>query len=115
MANDVGHRRVERIERSSRTVPRFLTYAVRPTILYRLMKLNAKTRSTFILLVVVTMIIGTFAWEIVERLVGLITGTEIHLAVGPIGFDLRVLSVHIMVNPGTVIGVFPGIRIFRTA
>ena len=108
MADDVGNQ-------VAAPNARGLTYAARPTILYLLMKLNAKTRSTFILLVVITMIIGTFAWEIVERIAGLIMGTEIRFAVGPIGFDLRVLSVHIMVNPGTVIGVFPGIRIFRTA
>lgn len=78
------------------------------------MKLSSRNISTCLILMVFSAIVGTFAWEVLERLVSL-TGVTLDLRVGPLGFDSGVLAIRLMVNPGTLIGVPLGYRIFRTA
>ena len=62
---------------------------------------------------VLTALIGTFAWALMELLAG-VAGADISLAVGPIGFDAMVLSVSLYVNPGTVLGAVAAIPVFRS-
>lgn len=76
------------------------------------MKLNTKTRSTFFAILILSIVIGTLAWEIVERVSSLL-GLAFDLSVGPVELDAFVVSVAFRPNPGTVLGIFPGIALFR--
>jgi hypothetical protein len=40
-------------------------------------------------------------------------GYDVHLGVGPVGFDLSVLAVSLVVNPGTLLGALGGLVLFR--
>ncbi len=62
---------------------------------------------------ILTALIGTFGWAILERLAG-VMGAEVALGVGPIGFDAMIISLYIYVNPGTVLGAVAAIPVFRS-
>ncbi len=76
------------------------------------MKLSSRNRSTFLAFLGLGFLIGTLGWEVLERIV-LQIGYELALGIGPVGFDLSVLSVFVKINPGTFIGVLGGIFLFR--
>jgi hypothetical protein len=76
------------------------------------MKLSAKTVSTLLILEFLGAVVGGLAWEVVERIC-LRFGFELAMSVGPIGFDLSVISFHFLVNPGTIVGLLVGVLIFR--
>ena len=76
------------------------------------MKLNGKTVSSFLLLGALGSVAGGLAWEVIERIATSL-GIGLDLSIGPIGFDLHVLTVHFLVNPGTLIGLVGGLLIFR--
>ena len=76
------------------------------------MKLSSKNRSTFVSFLVLGFLIGTLAWEVLERIF-LQVGIDLALGIGPVGFDLSVVSVFIKINPGTFIGILGGIFLFR--
>lgn len=78
----------------------------------RSMKLSSKNRPTFLSFLGLGFLIGTLAWEVLERIL-LQVGIELALGIGPVGFDLSVLSCFIMINPGTFIGILGGILLFR--
>jgi hypothetical protein len=78
------------------------------------MKLTAKNLPVLTRLLVLCMVIGTLAWEIVERLLAL-AGVALDLSVGPVGFDIEVIALSVMANPGTLIGIVPAILLFRRA
>ncbi len=75
------------------------------------MKLSNKTASTFFTLLILGMLIGTFSWEILERLLAM-ASLPIDLRVGPVGFDTGILAVRLMLNPGSFVGLFFGYRTF---
>lgn len=77
------------------------------------MKLRSKNRGPLGLLLVLGALIGSLAWEVLERLLALL-GREVALSIGPLGFDLVVVSVSLLVNPGTILGLLGGILIFTT-
>ncbi len=77
------------------------------------MKLNSKTRGTFVAVLFLSLLIGTLVWEIIERLFGGF-GIPINLSVGPIGFDAHVVALWFRANPGTAAAVYPGIRFFQS-
>lgn len=77
------------------------------------MKLTAKTLSSILLLCALGMLVGGLAWEVLERVV-LRLGMAIDLSVGPVGFDLGVVALHVTVNPGTFLGLLAAILIART-
>ena len=76
------------------------------------MKLTSRNRSAFLAFLGLGFLVGTLGWEVLERIV-LQMGFQLALGVGPVGFDLSVLSVFIKINPGTFIGVLGGIFLFR--
>ncbi len=76
------------------------------------MKITQKNLEAFISFLVLFIIIGTLVWEIFELLLSY-AGFGIHLAVGPVGFDIRVLSVYIMLNPGSPAGAAAGYLLFK--
>jgi hypothetical protein len=75
------------------------------------MKLSTKTLASLLLLALLGAIVGGLAWEVVERVLQR-SGTELALSVGPIGFDLHVVSLSFLVNPGTIVGLIGGVLIF---
>ncbi len=76
------------------------------------MKLSGKNAPTLAAIVVLGAVVGGLAWEVVERVsarLGLVLG----LSVGPIGFDLSVISLHFLVNPGTFAGLIGAVLLLR--
>ena len=55
------------------------------------MKLSGRTRSTFVLFLLLGVLIGSLAWELLERILARF-GLELGLSLGPVGFDLAVLA-----------------------
>lgn len=76
------------------------------------MKLTTNARKMLYALLALGAVIGTMAWELLARLLQR-GGVELSLSVGPIGFDVHVLAVWIMANPGTLIGLVLGYVTFR--
>ncbi len=76
------------------------------------MKLSGRTRSTFVLFLLLGVLIGSLAWELLERILAR-SGLELGLSLGPVGFDLEVLAFSLVVNPGTVLGALGGAVLFR--
>jgi hypothetical protein len=76
------------------------------------MKLSSKNLPVLFRLILLCTVVGTLAWELVERLVAL-AGGALDLSVGPVGFDIEVLSIYIAVNPGTLLGIIPAVILFR--
>jgi hypothetical protein len=77
-----------------------------------LMTFSAKNLSTLIGLCLLGCVVGGLAWELLERILASV-GIRLALSVGPIGFDLHVLSLYFLVNPGTFLGLFGGVLLFR--
>lgn len=77
------------------------------------MKLGKKNMGVLARLMLLTALIGTLAWAILERLAGTV-GAEVSLAVGPVGFDALVVSLYVYVNPGTVLGALAAVPVFRS-
>ncbi len=75
------------------------------------MKLTGRNRSTFLMLMAVGLLTGALAWELLERILSHL-GYDLHLGVGPVGFDLSVLAVSLVVNPGTLVGLLGGVVLF---
>lgn len=76
------------------------------------MKLSAKNLPLLVRVLALCMLIGTLAWELVERLL-LLAGVELDLSVGPVGFDIEVIVLSVMANPGTVLAIVAGALLFR--
>ena len=76
------------------------------------MKLTGKTLSSLALICVLCMLAGGLAWEVLER-VALRFGLDVDFSVGPVGFDLSVVALHVTVNPGTFLGLVAAVLLFR--
>ena len=76
------------------------------------MKLTEKTLSSLALIFVLCMLAGGLAWEVLER-AALRFGLDVDLSVGPVGFDLSVVALHVTVNPGTFLGLLAAVLLFR--
>ena len=76
------------------------------------MKLTVKTLSSLALICVLCMLAGGLAWEVLER-AALRFGLDVDLSVGPVGFDLSVVALHVTVNPGTFLGLLAAVLLFR--
>ncbi len=77
------------------------------------MKLGKNNLGVLARLMLLTGLIGTLAWAILERLAS-VMGAEVSLAVGPIGFDVMILSAYVYVNPGTLLGALAAIPVFKS-
>jgi len=75
------------------------------------MKLTGRNRPTFLLFLSAGLLVGALAWELLERILSGF-GYDLRLGVGPVGFDLSVLAVSLVVNPGTLLGALGGIMLF---
>lgn len=75
------------------------------------MKLVKKNAGLFALLFFLGLIIGTFGWEILERVLAA-AGKNMDLSVGPMGIDLDVISVYLKINPGSFLGAVAGLLLF---
>ena len=75
------------------------------------MKLIKKNAGLFVLLFTLGLVTGTFAWEILERILT-IAGAPLDLGVGPFGFDLDVIAIYHKVNPGSLLGSGAGVFMF---
>ena len=71
------------------------------------MKLSSKNRSTFLVLLGLGFLIGSLAWEALERIL-LQLGIDLSLGIGPVGFDLSVIKLFVIINPGTFLGILVG-------
>lgn len=67
------------------------------------MKITQKYLKYLYLFIILGIVIGSLCWEIFERIVHL-SGINLDLSVGPVGFDISVLSVYLKINPGSFIG-----------
>ena len=76
------------------------------------MKLTAKNLPVLMRILLLCLVIGTLAWELVERLLEL-AGLTLDLSVGPVGFDIEVIALSVMANPGTLIAIVPAVMLFR--
>jgi hypothetical protein len=76
------------------------------------MRLTGRNRWTFLSFLGAGLLVGGLTWELLERVLAAF-GLEIHLGVGPVGFDLSVLAVSLVVNPGTLLGAVGGLVLFR--
>jgi hypothetical protein len=75
-------------------------------------KYSKRDRPLLVRLLTAGLLAGTLAWELLERLLAL-TGLQLSLQTGPVGFDIEVLKVELMVNPGTFLGCIAAYIIFR--
>ncbi len=71
------------------------------------MKITQKYLKYLYLFIILGIVIGSLCWEILERLISL-TGIDMNLSVGPVGFDISVLSVYLKINPGSFLGAAGG-------
>jgi hypothetical protein len=76
-------------------------------------KLIKKNLQPLLLFIFLGLLIGTLSWDIIERLAAT-AGLPFSLSVGPVGFDLEVISFFIRFNPGTFLGTAGGVLLFRS-
>lgn len=79
------------------------------------MKVTKKNLPTLMLFFILGILIGSFAWEILERIVILIVGNpNLSLSLkNPIQlFDIYVLAVSFRANPGTLLGFVTSFILF---
>ncbi len=76
------------------------------------MKITKKNLNSFIGFIVLFSVMGSLAWELLEVILNT-AGLAINLTAGPVGFDIDVLSVYIMANPGTLLGAAAGFLLFH--
>ncbi len=76
------------------------------------MVINRKSLAAFFGLLLLGAIIGSLAWEIVERVVN-VSGTPLSLSLSsPLSFDLHVVAMSFRPNIGTFLGAVAGIVLF---
>jgi len=76
------------------------------------MKITKKNHSSFILIVFLSTLAGSFAWFILEIIFKNL-GIPFSLSTGKIGFDIEIISFYLNVNPGTILGMIGGYFVFK--
>jgi hypothetical protein len=76
------------------------------------MKTSKKNLRGAAFLIILGLVLGTLGWELLERVLSY-GGIDLHLAVGPVGFDIGVLAVKLLINPGSFLGAAAGFLVFR--
>lgn len=64
------------------------------------------------MLLLLSVIVGSLAWEILERLLAQIQ-LRPGLAIGPFGMDLSVFRFDVKLNPGSFAGIWLGAFLFK--
>ena len=77
-----------------------------------MMKLTRKNSKYLYILMFLGFVVGGLAWEVLERIL-VKGGIDINYNVGPIGFDLDIISFYMNVNPGTFLGIIGSIFLFK--
>ena len=77
------------------------------------MKISKKNLKPFILIIFLGLIIGTLAWEIVERIISQ-SGYDLSLNTEPVGFNIGVISLYVKINIGSLLGTAGGALLFRS-
>ena len=77
------------------------------------MKVTKKNLSTYISFLIFGLVIGTLGWEVIERILSVI-GMKWSFGVGPVGFDVHVISMYLYINPGSFLGVGGAVLLFRS-
>lgn len=62
---------------------------------------------------ILTILAGTLGWEVLVSILAL-GGLQLNLSTGPVGFDVKVISFYMEVNPGTFLGLYLGYRFARS-
>ena len=75
------------------------------------MKITKKNFPFLVQLVSLSVIIGSVSWGIVAVVFSGF-GLNLEAAAGSIGFDIKVISFYLQLNPGTLLGIIAGIAIF---
>ncbi len=76
------------------------------------MKYTKKNRPILLRMLLLAVLIGTFAWDLLERVLHM-ADIPLDLAIGPVGFDLHVISCYLYLNPGTLFGIIGAVILFR--
>ncbi len=76
------------------------------------MKYSARNRPLLMRIEIAGLLVGTLAWELVERAAQRL-GFSFSLQAGPVGFNVEVLRVELLVNPGTFLGIVGAYLLFR--
>ena len=76
------------------------------------MKTSKKNLRRAAFLILLGLVLGTLGWELLERILSY-GGVDLRLAVGPVGFDIGVLAVELMINPGSFLGAAAGFLVLR--
>ncbi len=76
------------------------------------MKLSKKNLTPLVTIIIMGLVIGTLAWDVVERIFAA-AGMPFSLSTGRVGFDLDVIAFYIRVNPGSFLGAAGGVLLFR--
>ena len=75
------------------------------------MKLTKKSLGPLLFLVLIGAVIGSLTWALLENLLQL-WDIALSLSVGPVGFDLEVISFSMRFNPGSLAGAAGGWILF---
>lgn len=76
------------------------------------MKFDKKNRAPLIRLLLLGAFSGTLTWALIERALSYMD-IMVRMGVGPVGFDLQVISFYIYLNPGSLIGIAGALWLFR--
>ncbi|HDQ13823.1 MAG TPA: hypothetical protein ENN41_03300 [Sediminispirochaeta sp.] len=76
------------------------------------MKYQRSKRRLFVNFILLGALAGTLFWELAERLFSYL-GIFFNLGLGPVGFDLHVLALGLVLNPGTILGAAGSFFILR--
>ncbi len=69
--------------------------------------------ATVLGITVLCVVLGTVAWELIERIGLYFYQAMPSLAVGPYGFDVGVLAVWIRINPGSILALPAAVLLLR--
>ncbi len=78
------------------------------------MTLNKKNVPIFLLIIALGVVIGSLAWELFERILGMwgvVVGFTLREPITL--FDLYVISVSLRANLGTALGALGGVMVYR--
>lgn len=76
------------------------------------MKLAKKNIGVFAGICFLALVVGTLTWHLIEKVANL-QEIVLDLNIGPIGFDISVISFWVTINPGSIIGFFVGLLLFK--